>query len=294
MLFSKFPKLLSLVASVSLAALATSSAAELTTYQLVTHIFENKCYSCHSEAKKKKSGLTLDSYLILFGTPLGSTAVTSISKLKTLKTLYVAETGLSSQDLDQLRKIFPDTIGDDFLAEHPSINEEKFPKSTPGLTGAGENLALHKPVTATSSYKQGAETFPAEKLTDGLGADSGTPGNWSFWLADNNNASSITIDLQKPETIALIELENTRNRKHGDRGVENFTLETSDDGITFKKLAVGTLQPIASQDSAAYLSEKYPVQATTARYLRLNVESYIGNGPGLNEIKVYSASAKNK
>ncbi len=227
-------------------------------------------------------------HLILFGTPLTSNATTDIPPLKALETLYVSETGLSSADLAKLREAIPDTTGDDFLARHAP--EVAFPAPDLGVKGVGENIALHKPVTATSSYNRGNETFPAGKLTDGLGGDTGKPGDWSFWLAENDTKASFTIDLQKQETIALIELENTRNRNHGDRGLENFTIEISDDGKVFEKLAAGNLRSIASTELSSFVSEKFPITPTKARYLKLTVNSYYGNGPGLNEIWIYASA----
>lgn len=161
------------------------------------------------------------------------------------------------------------------------------------------NLALGKPVTASSYYNnsRNGETFLPNAVTDGRLADSGSPGDWSFWLAANHQPGEFTVDLESIETISRIDLQNTRNRWHNDRGTDTFEIETSLDGESFAPLIQGTLQPIASNAPSAYIFESFDFPARNARYIRYIITKHIpdptpnlghhGSSGGLNEIRIY-------
>jgi len=163
-----------------------------------------------------------------------------------------------------------------------------------------KNLALGKPVYSSTYYNfpTVGETFPPTALTDGRLADTGSPGDWSFWLAPNGSSGSFTVDLQKVETISRIELQNTRNRFYGDRGIEKFKLEVSLDGKTFTPLLEGSLAFVTAHNYKAFQFEKFEFAPAQARFIRLTgLSHYMNNyrpnqeikdhSGGLNEIRVF-------
>ncbi|MBK1879131.1 discoidin domain-containing protein [Pelagicoccus mobilis] len=161
------------------------------------------------------------------------------------------------------------------------------------------NLALGKPVTASSFYNRpsNGESFYPTAVTDGRLADSGSPGDWSFWLAENHQSGEFTVDLESIETIHRIELQNTRNRWHNDRGTDTFRIETSVDGENFTYLLEGQLQSIVSYDPSSYAFESFTFEATQARFVRYIITKHIpdptpnpglsGSSGGLNEIRIF-------
>ena len=105
------------------------------------------------------------------------------------------------------------------------------------------NLALGKLAKSTTHYVgSNGEIFPAKNLTDGRINDTGFPGSWSFWLASNENpVGEIIIDLGDQQVIDCLQLLNTHNRHHRDRGTKEFTFFTSSDSKTYQKAISGKL-----------------------------------------------------
>ncbi len=163
------------------------------------------------------------------------------------------------------------------------------------------NLALGKPVTCKAFYSrpQGS-VFPPSNLTDGQFNDSGSPGDWSFWLAPNGEDGEFTVDLLTNHLIGSITLQNTHNRIHGDRGMKDFIIETSEDGVVFQEILRATLEPIINLPAPGvdfpFQSFRFP--PTTARYVKIVGLSHYRNptraddttnqGGGLNEIQIFA------
>ncbi len=164
------------------------------------------------------------------------------------------------------------------------------------------NVALGKPVFGYGSFVWGVgEVFPVAKVTDGRVNDTGVPGNWSFWLApDGQPLSAVVIDLGEPLAFDCVQLLNTRNRHHGDRGTRDFQLFVSVHGKIFHRVGGGRLPRIESELRAESSppTETYVFQPVRARFVKVLVTShYTSGGPrpryrgaGLNEVRVFPPS----
>jgi hypothetical protein len=166
---------------------------------------------------------------------------------------------------------------------------------------SGVNLALGKPVFSPAYYfREFGSRFPPETLTDGRLNDSGSPGDWSFWLAPNGEPGEFTVDLLAVAEIGRIELQNTRNRTHGDRGLREFAVLVSIDNQNFREILRGELAAI---DHLPPPGEDFPVESfrfepVEARYVKLVGLSHYrhpdrpatdeNHGGGLNEILIYA------
>lgn len=163
------------------------------------------------------------------------------------------------------------------------------------------NLALGKPVTSPAFYaKELGSVFPPSTLTDGRLNDSGSPGDWSFWLAPNGEHGEFTVDLLQAEPISRIELQNTRNRTHGDRGLREIQIMTSTDGTNFQEVLRTELQriPELAPPGVEFPFESFTFPAVVARYVKLVGISHYrhpghppekpNHGGGLNEIRIFA------
>lgn len=170
--------------------------------------------------------------------------------------------------------------------------------SHPNVTG---NLALGKPVSSPAFYaKAQGSVFPPSNLTDGRFNDSGTPGDWSFWLAPNGEAGEFTVDLLSVQPIGRITLHNTRNRSNGDRGLHDFIILTSEDGVHYEEILQGRLDSIPQLPAPGidFPSQTFHVPSTPARFVKLVGLSHHSNpdrpstdpnqGGGLNEIQIFA------
>ncbi len=168
-------------------------------------------------------------------------------------------------------------------------------------TPSDSNLALGKPVFAPAYYsKPHGSRFPPETLTDGRLNDSGTPGDWSFWLAPNGESGEFTVDLLDHMEIARIELQNTRNRTHGDRGLREFAILISDDNRSFREILTDELAPVGPPPPPGqdFAFESISFDPVTARYVKIIGLSHYrhpdrptsdeDHGGGLNEIRIYA------
>lgn len=177
-------------------------------------------------------------------------------------------------------------------------------RSLPASTSRSEtarNLALGKPAFSPAYYSNvHGEEFGPWCLTDGRLNDTGTPGDWSFWIAPNGEHGEFTIDLLEPSKIERIALQNTRNRTHGDRGMRAFEILISDDNKSFHKIVSSELARIIEAPSPG---EEIPFETFTfptveTRYVKViclshyrhptRPESNPNHGGGLSEIRIFS------
>ncbi|MGC6424192.1 MAG: discoidin domain-containing protein [Lentimonas sp.] len=159
-----------------------------------------------------------------------------------------------------------------------------------------ENLALGKPVTASSYYNvpKSGQVFPASALTDNRLADSGSPWDWSFWLAKNGDPGSVIIDLLEVYNISRVEMQNTRNRQYFDRGIKDYIIEVSTDDEHYTQVASGSLERVPWHDPNYFKFESVEFESTPARYVRItgltnhtpDDKRHTGSG-GLNEVRVF-------
>ncbi len=154
------------------------------------------------------------------------------------------------------------------------------------LTVNAALLSLGKPVTASGYYDSGGETFPPGNVTDGRYNDSGTPYNWSFWVARLYTLDYFTIDLQGMYTINSFTLQNTHNRDHYDLGTLDFRIALSADDSTYTTVVDDTL---LYYSSTPIPTQSFSIAPTTAQYVRFYVDSYYVYGGGLNEMEVYGS-----
>ncbi|MEO5914162.1 MAG: discoidin domain-containing protein [Luteolibacter sp.] len=173
--------------------------------------------------------------------------------------------------------------------------------TTSGPSPLAGNLALGKPVSSPAFYSMPhGSLFPPQTLTDGRLNDSGSPGDWSFWLSPNETDGEFTVDLLEKTEIGRIDLQNTRNRTHGDRGTRGFRILVSDDGGDFREIVHGRLQRIAELPSPGvdFPFESFPFAPVTARFVKVVVDSHYrlperpldnpNHGGGLNEIRIFA------
>jgi hypothetical protein len=175
---------------------------------------------------------------------------------------------------------------------HRSLPE----KPRPALND--DNLALGKPVFAPSYLtRPHGSVFPPDNLTDGRTDDSGVPGDWSFWLAPDHQAGQFTVDLLESHSISRIELQNTRNRSIGDRGMKRFRILVSLDNQNFTPVMEGELAAIDLQQRT-FPIETFSFPPVTARYVKIEgIDHYRSadrpmddphQGGGLNEIRIFA------
>ncbi|MFD2255929.1 discoidin domain-containing protein [Luteolibacter algae] len=158
------------------------------------------------------------------------------------------------------------------------------------------NLALGKPASSSSHYNSidNGETFGPSALTDNRDGDSGSPWDWSFWLAPNGESGTVTVDLLETHKISRVDLQNTRNRHHADRGLKDFEIQTSVDGVHYTTQVEARLAAIETTESSAYIYERFDFPSVEARYVRIVGKSHYkkekhrheGSG-GLNEIRIF-------
>lgn len=190
------------------------------------------------------------------------------------------------------------TLGDYRVNLADSARQLPAPSSHQPSSG---NLALGKPVTSPAHYsKDHGSVFPAENLTDGRINDTGSPGDWSFWLAPNNEAGEFTVDLLEPTPIGRIEMQNTRNRTHGDRGLRDISIQVSDDNENFHEIALTQLKQIEKLPApgVGFPFETITFKPVTARFVKVLGLSYYrdaerphdnpNEGGGLNEIRIFA------
>lgn len=176
----------------------------------------------------------------------------------------------------------------------------RLPSSTNNSPETG-NLALGKPVTSPTHYAMPhGSVFPPTTLTDGRLNDSGTPGDWSFWLAPNGENGEFTVDLLEAREIGRIDLQNTRNRTHGDRGMREIRIMTSTDGSRFQELLHTELPwiPELPAPGVDFPFESLRFPPVNARYVRVVGLSHYSHpdrpldnpnhGGGLNEIRIFA------
>lgn len=172
---------------------------------------------------------------------------------------------------------------------------------TSGSASAEGNLALGKPVSSPAHYARNlGSVFPPSTLTDGRLNDSGSPGDWSYWLAPNHDSGEFTVDLLAPDKIGRIDLQNTRNRSHDDRGMRGFRLLVSEDGVEYREVLQGELARIAgpSQPGVDFPFESFTFEPVVARYVKVIGTSHYRErggpedddhqGGGLNEIRIFA------
>jgi hypothetical protein len=137
--------------------------------------------------------------------------------------------------------------------------------------GGGKNVALHKPATASSLFNA---TMNPAGLTDGVIA--GAP----FGMHTKVGGQQwVQVDLESVRSIDHVSVYN-RGDGYFDEGLP-FTLQTSEDGVTFTDLDKRTT---SFSQSAPWVAK---ADGRKARYVRVN--SAPGKYVTLSEIEVYGS-----
>lgn len=172
-----------------------------------------------------------------------------------------------------------------FLVPHSDLQQNHSPPS------GRRNLALNKPVQCSRYWiaPSVGEVFPPTNINDGRLNDSGVPGDWSFWKLPHESTGWIMIDLEQPELISSIAVQNIRNRWYFDRATEGFRIEVSLDGKTFTPIVEGTLKTFLNRKERLieFPLETFDFEPVKAQYVKFHVLSYAKSGAGLNEIRIF-------
>ncbi len=155
------------------------------------------------------------------------------------------------------------------------------------------NIALGKSTSCSGYYNSGSEVFPYDNIIDGSTADGGQPYDWNFWLTPNGSTGWVMVDLGQTYNIGKIEFLNTHNREHNDRTTKDWHIEIIDalNNVMF------TTQGTEADLNPSNPSQAIPVNsidlqnAISGRYVKFYVDSFWGNGGGLNELRVYESSS---
>ncbi|YCM42954.1 discoidin domain-containing protein [Verrucomicrobiaceae bacterium 227] len=158
------------------------------------------------------------------------------------------------------------------------------------------NIALGKHVEKARYYDgYNGEIFPGSNLTDGRINDTGFPGSWSFWLAPNDQPTAeIIIDLGELCDIDTIQLLNTHNRHHRDRGTRDFTVSSAPESRRFTLIGADQLakihQKLTAEGPPAVETFTFPPRQ--ARFVKVAVRSFYAttsnsSSAGLNEIRIF-------
>ena len=163
-------------------------------------------------------------------------------------------------------------------------------------------VSLGKPVTgsvyfdtAVVIFNPAKEVFPWSNVNDGYFDDSLTsrpnPQAWSYWLTPDNSTGWFIIDLLETSYISYFEIQNTRNRDYGnDRTSKDFHISLSSDGATWTNALTGVLINVLGAGKPIPI-ETFSLQTPiSARYVKFDLDSFLGGSGGLNELSVYGAT----
>jgi hypothetical protein len=150
-------------------------------------------------------------------------------------------------------------------------------------------ISVGDPVSG-AFYNEGSEVFPASNITDGLGGDTGSPYNWSFWLAPQGTLGSATINLEGSFDISSFNIQDTHNRGYFDRGTDAFDIAVSSDDVHFTTVLTGAF---TADEWRELTTVNFPLTTpVVGQYVEFNVESlYGGASGGINELDVIGHSA---
>jgi hypothetical protein len=183
---------------------------------------------------------------------------------------------------------------------NPGLNEiEVIGTRVPSNPTPAPNVALNKPIAASSGSYQFAAGFEPENVTDGDTNDVFTTGpvnSSSYWLSREAEGagSFFVVDLQDQYAVSALGMFNTHNTQFNDRGTLAFEVRAADtlDANNLADAPVilsGGLPNTAGQDPIEVFQFGADNGLVTGnyRFLRFNVLSAVGNNGGLTEFQVY-------
>lgn len=148
--------------------------------------------------------------------------------------------------------------------------------------GALENVALGKPVVATSAY---SSSYDPANVVDGL-IDDGKVQK-GYWLTPNGvTTAELTVDLGALHEIEQIRVINTSNGPYADRSTAAFRIGVAADDGVFTIVESGTL----TEDDITHWHDVSFGSPLTVRWVRFYMDGIAGGGGGLAELVVYGRS----
>ncbi|WP_373478468.1 PEP-CTERM sorting domain-containing protein [Geminocystis sp.] len=157
-------------------------------------------------------------------------------------------------------------------------------------TGSAHGLQITpSSVTASNGTSNG---YSLNALIDNSGLSNGLHGavTNTMWLSQNQTTPTLTFNLGAVYNLAGTDIWQY-NRSTFNRGVQNFNILTSLDGINFSSAGSGTLT-VATGNPVSIPSQLVAFTAT-AQYVRFEVTSNYGNTftTGLSEVKFQTAES---
>ncbi len=113
-------------------------------------------------------------------------------------------------------------------------------------------------------------------------------GMTNYWASrDGHTGPAFTYELSLAAHVAGFSVRNTGNAHHNDRGTNAFKLLASLDGKDFREVHSGSL-PDARNRFTSTPSVKVDLeQPVLAKFVRFDVVSFYGKGPGLHYFKAH-------
>ena len=124
-----------------------------------------------------------------------------------------------------------------------------------------------KPIVANQPINEQYLFKGASTLVDGL------KGNSSYrsgrWIAFNGNDMDMTIDLQQPTEISSVAISTNVAKGDWVFDARNLSVETSDDGKNFKKIASEEYPEMKETDKDGIVEHKLTFDPVTTQYVRV-------------------------
>lgn len=157
--------------------------------------------------------------------------------------------------------------------------------------GTADLISQGKPVTGSGYYADAihGEVFPYSNVNDGRLGDTGTSGDWSFWLSGGERPCWVEIDLESVFLIDSFAVQNTHNRSFFDRGTRSFSIDVSGDGTHYTRVLEHAVLPESSWSYALPWCS-FSIVPEAGRYVRFWLEQCYANDGGINELAVYGRS----
>jgi hypothetical protein len=154
-----------------------------------------------------------------------------------------------------------------------------------------QDIALGKPVTASSQYLNGfpASTFAPSNITNGLTSDQFADG--SYWITDfGATPATATIDLGSDFSIGSFVLQDTTNGDHNDCGTQAFTIGVSTDDVTFTTVVTSAF---TNSEWASNTPLMFSIPAATGEYVQFTADTSWGpfGISGLTELEVFQSNS---
>jgi len=203
-------------------------------------------------------------------TPTFGAQPTASSSPITIGSFYGAGGYLTGQ-IDQLH------FFDSALSASEVVDQYAAGESCP----LGDNLALSASVTASSTLNP---LFRADNVIDNSTQEAGIA-DYTMWLGENGASGWVTLDFGSVVGILRVRWANTHNRLSYDRATSDYRIQASTTGaFGDESISIATGTGTLEDDLSFHTEESTPV---AARYLRFYSDSFVGLGPGVNEIQVY-------